>query len=51
MAPAPKPRRGMSAGKAKGEKPGPHAGITPRTRPQRPGPSRFRIIKGGKAPK
>jgi IS1 family transposase len=42
---------GMSAGKAKGEKGGGRSGIRASRTSGNPGPSRFRIIKGGKAPK
>ena len=48
LVPPPPPPQGMSAGKAKGERAGGRAGITARKNPGRPGPSRFRVIKGGR---
>ncbi len=48
MAPAPKPKRGMSAGRAKDTWGGDRSGVVVR-KPGNPGPSRFRIIKGGRA--
>jgi IS1 family transposase len=48
MAPAPEPTRGMSAGRAKGSWGGDRSGLGA-AKPGHKGPSRFRVVKGGRA--